>query len=92
MRVGVNVGVLYELVCVVVDGVGVPGGHGGRVCCYHDGCGSVGRILGPLVVAPKSFAFGPFVAATHRGSWTYARSRTVLYARAMSVPRSLFNI
>ena len=31
MCVGVNVGVLYELVCVVADGVGVPGGHGGRV-------------------------------------------------------------
>jgi len=33
---------LYELVCVVVDGVGVPGGHSGRVCCCCDGCGSVG--------------------------------------------------
>ena len=64
MRVGVNVGVLYDLMCVVFYGVGVPGGHGGRVCCYRDGCGSVGRIIGPLVVAPKSFAFGPSVAAT----------------------------
>ena len=55
MCVGVDVGVLYELVCVVVDGVGVPGGHGGRVCCCRDGCGSVGRFIGPLVVATKSF-------------------------------------
>ena len=64
MRVGVNVGVLYELICVVVDGVGVSGGRGGCLCCYRDGCGSVGRNIGPLVVAPKSFAFCPSVAAT----------------------------
>ena len=63
--VGADVGVFGELVCVVVDGVGVSGGHGGRVCCCRDGCGSTGRIIGHLGVATKSFVFGPSVAATH---------------------------
>ena len=64
MHVGVDVSVLRELVCVVVDGVGVSGGHGGRLCCCCDSCGSVGRTIGPLEDAPKSFVFGPSAAAT----------------------------
>ena len=51
----ISVTSVEQLIHVVVDGVGVPGGHGGRVCCCRDGCGSVGRFIGPLVVATKSF-------------------------------------
>ena len=55
MRVGVEVGVLGERVRVVVDRVGVPGGHGGRVGGCGDGCGSGGTILRPTEVFTKSF-------------------------------------
>ena len=58
MRVGVEVGVLGERVRVVVDRVGVPGGHGGRVGGCGDGCGSGGTILRPTEVFTKSFVFG----------------------------------
>ena len=58
MRVGVEVGVVGERVRVVVDRVGVPGGHGGRVGGCGDGCGSGSTILRPTEVFRKSFVFG----------------------------------
>ena len=47
MRVGVDLDVCGELVRVVVDAIGVPGGHGGRSCRWYDGCGPGGKILRP---------------------------------------------
>ena len=67
MRVGVDLGVSHELVRVVVDGVGVLGGHGGRDSRCGDGRGSGGKILRPYEVAPKTFVFGPSGAATGPG-------------------------
>ena len=53
--VDVDVSVLGELVVLELDRSGGTSDRAGQGGVCGDGCGSVGRVIGPLVVATKSF-------------------------------------
>ena len=61
---GYAVGADLRLVCIVVNGVCISGGRGGRARCCGGGCGSLGKISRPTEVTRRSFVFGPTGAAT----------------------------